>query len=94
MVLEGKRFRFGSVLAGLLSVISCSVRPRATAVMKFAVPSARRNSGMGTRWVIGQCAMSVTVMQDGPCEIMARVSGLGMLPLVVRVVGTSERRFR
>ncbi len=94
MVLEGKRCRCGIAAAGRISVISCSVRPRAAAVMKFAVPWARRNSGMGTRWIIGQCAMSVTVMQVGPCQIMAHVSGLGMLPLVVRAVGASERRFR
>jgi len=94
MVLEGKRFRFGSVPAGVMSVISSSVRPRSAAVMKVAVQCTRFNSGMGTGWVIGQCALSVPVMQDGPCRIMAYSPGWTLLIAAVREADTNARRPR
>ena len=92
MVLEGKRFRFGSVLAGLLTVISSSIRPWSVAFVRVTVQCTRFNSEMGTGWVIGQCAMSVPVMQDGPCRIMAYSPGGTLLIAVARGAGTSGRR--
>ena len=75
-------------------MISGGVRPLGAVVLRISVSCARRNSMMGMRWVIGQCAMGVTVMQGEPCRIMARVSGRVRLALVVRAVGTTGRRFR
>ena len=89
MVLVGKRCRAGSATIGRISVISCGVRPRAALALRASLHCGLFNSGMGTRWVIGQCAMGATVMQAEPCRIMARVSGPRMLGLVVRAVGTS-----
>lgn len=75
-------------------MILCGVRLLAALVLLASVPCARFNSEMGMRWVIGQDTMGATVVQGEPCRIMARVSGPRMLALVVRAVGTSERRFR
>lgn len=94
MVLEGSCCRSVSAAAGPIGVISCGVRRQVTVVFGVRVRCARSDCGIGVRWVVGQDAMSVTVMQDEPCRIMARVSGPGMLALVVRAVGTNGQRFR
>ena len=94
MVLAGKRCRSGSAAAGPTDVISCGVRLLVALVLLAGEPCARRNCGMGMRWVIGQDTMGVTVMQDEPCRIMARSPGRGTLALGVRGVDTSERRSR
>ena len=63
-------------------------------VLRINVPCARFNSEMGMRWVVGQDAMSVTVMQAEPCRIMAYSPGLAIPMMAARVAGTSGRRPR
>ncbi len=62
MVLAGKRCRSGSAAAGPINVISCGVRLLVALVLLADMPCARRNSGMGMRWVIGQSTMGTTVV--------------------------------
>jgi hypothetical protein len=80
--------------SGRISVISCGVRPRAVVVLRMSVPCACFNSGMSMRWVVGQDAMCVTVMQDGLCRIIACSPGWTLLTAAARAVGTSGRRPR
>ena len=94
MVLAGKRWRSSRAVAGPIDVISCGVRVPMALDLQSGVPCARRNSGTGMRWAIGQDAMGVTVMQDKPCRIMAHLSGRMGLAAAERVVGTSGRKFR
>ena len=77
-----------------MNVISCGVRLLVALVLLADMPCARRKSGMGMRWVIGQDTMGATVVQGEPCRIMACVSGLGMLALAAPGADTSERRSR
>jgi hypothetical protein len=77
-----------------MNVISCGVRLLVALVLLAGVACARRNSGMGMRWVIGQDTIGATAVQGEPCRIMACVSGLGMLALAARGADTSERRSR
>ena len=77
-----------------MKVISCGIRLLVALVLLADMPCARRNSGMGMRWVIGQDTMGATVVQGEPCRIMACVSGLGMLALAAPGADTSERRSR
>ncbi|GLJ00123.1 hypothetical protein Sbs19_39400 [Sphingobium sp. BS19] len=62
MVLAGKRCRAGGAAIGRNGVISGGGRPLAAVVLRISVSCARFNSGMGMRPVVGQDAMSVTVM--------------------------------
>ena len=94
MLLAGKRCRSGSAAAGPINVISCGGKLRAALVLLAGAPCARLNAGIGMRWVIGQDTMGVTVMQDEPCRVMARVSGRAALAAAARGAGTSGRRFR
>lgn len=94
MVLAGKRCPPRSAAADPINVASCGVKLRVALILLADVPCARLNPKMGMRWVVGRDAMGATVVQREPCRIMARVSGPGMLALVVRAVGASGRRFR
>ena len=94
MVLAGKRCRSSGVVAGPITVISCGVRLLVALVLLADMPCARRNPGIGMRWVIGQDTMGVTVLQGKPCRIMARASGRAALAAAERAAGTSGRRPR
>ena len=73
MVLSDKRCRSGDASVGLINVVWCGIRLRATLVSLVGVLCAWLNSGMGARWVISQNTMGVTVVTGEPCRIMARL---------------------
>ena len=94
IALAGRRCQSGLAAAAPIEVISSGVRLRVALVFLADAPSAMRNSVTGVRWLIGQDAMGVTVAQNEPCQIMARVSERAVLVRVAHAVGTSGQRFR
>ena len=94
MVLAGKRCRSGSASADPIKVISGGVRLLVALVLLADMRCARRNPGMGVRWIIGQDTVGVTVVQGEPCRIMACYPGWAAPAAAERAVGTSGRRYR
>ena len=90
----GKRCRPGIPPGDRIEAILAGVVLLLGSVLLTDTPCLWCKLGTGMRAAIGRCTMGKTVVRDGPCRIMARVSGPAVLALAERGAGTSGRRSR